>query len=218
MQGNNEEAPIIWLEQQLVSEQRSRQAEQEELDSLQLRLGEREAYITHLQGVIEGLKSRTHQADTQAQSLPVSVPSEAISTQSKQELEAKLNGPTTLESKIPLTERAQINAFHSGSLGNSGGVAAQPKRPSEMMKPEYQRFQKLGDLVEFLLNQNPQPITAKDLTAVIYECCSDQEFARARNSLSSELRNGASLNPPRWKKLNRTTYASNSCQSTISHL
>ena len=216
MQDKNEEAPITWLEQQLKSEQQARQAEQEKLEQLQRRLGEREAYIHHLQGVIEGLKSRVHTPESAVKRNPGFAIPEAEATWHPKGSETELSDQKE-DRELP-KDVAQSDVFYMGNLGSKENIAVQPNRsPSEMIRPEYQGFQRLGDLIESLLNQVSQPITAKGLTTKIYDCSSDKEFSRARNSLSSELRNGASLTPPRWQKLSRTTYASNSWQSPALH-
>lgn len=91
-------------------------------------------------------------------------------------------------------------------------VKADPKikrNPMEMVKPQFKGMQ-LGDIVELILKQNRKPLTTSELSRMIYDTTDKDEFARARNSLSAELRSGASKEPPRWLKRGRSTYVTRS--------
>jgi len=91
-------------------------------------------------------------------------------------------------------------------------VKAAPKfkrNPMDMVKPQFKGIQ-LGDIVELILKQNRKPLTTSELSRMIYDTNDKDEFARARNSLSAELRSGASKEPPRWLKRGRSTYVARS--------
>lgn len=92
-------------------------------------------------------------------------------------------------------------------LDHSGELNKQPPRaPMEMLRPQFKGMQ-LGDIVELLLNHSQQPLTITEIGRRIYDPNDKEEFARARNSLSAELRAGAARKPPRWLKKGRSAYA-----------
>ena len=80
------------------------------------------------------------------------------------------------------------------------------RTPMEMIRPEYKGM-KLPDIAAKVLNQNFRLLTTTELTRFIYETKTVDEFDRARNSLSSELRSGVKVQSPRWKKVGRNAYA-----------
>jgi hypothetical protein len=57
-----------------------------------------------------------------------------------------------------------------------------------------------------VLSENLRLLTTNELTRLIYETKTDDEFDRARNSLSSELRSGMKVQNSRWKKVGRNAY------------
>lgn len=74
-----------------------------------------------------------------------------------------------------------------------------------MIRAEYKGM-KLGDIAAKVLSAETAPLTTTQLTQRIYCTSSDDEFERARNSLSTELRVGAKSNNPRWRKCGRYAY------------
>ena len=83
------------------------------------------------------------------------------------------------------------------------------RNPMEMVKPQFKGMQ-LGDIVELILRQNQKPMTTAEISRIIYDTDDKEEFARARNSLSAELRSGAAKESPRWLKKGRATYVAHS--------
>lgn len=83
------------------------------------------------------------------------------------------------------------------------------RNPMEMIKTQFKGLQ-LGDIVELILRQNQKPMTTTEISRIIYDTDDKEEFARARNSLSAELRSGAAKEPPRWLKKGRATYVTRS--------
>lgn len=79
------------------------------------------------------------------------------------------------------------------------------RTPMDMVRPEFKGL-KLGDIITKVLNKNPGLLTTNELTRLIYRTATDDEFDRARNSLSSELRSELKLQNPRWKKVGRNAY------------
>lgn len=93
------------------------------------------------------------------------------------------------------------------------------RTPMEMVRPYFRKKGSiecgLSDIILRALNVSPdQPIATDDLVRRIYNARTDDEFSRARNSLTSELRRGA--RDGRWKKLGRSFYASPSYSPQVS--
>jgi hypothetical protein len=86
------------------------------------------------------------------------------------------------------------------------GQSKEKRTPMEMVRSEYKGM-KLPDIAEKVLRQNSRLLTTTELTHFIYETTTDDEFDRARNSLSSELRSGVKAQKPRWRKVGRNAYA-----------
>lgn len=86
-------------------------------------------------------------------------------------------------------------------------IESLPERsPMEMLRAEYKGM-RLGDIAAKVLGGNPSPLTTTELTRLIYDTGSDDEFNRARNSLSTELRVGAKGDDPKWRKVGRYAYS-----------
>lgn len=93
------------------------------------------------------------------------------------------------------------------------------RAPMEMVRPYFQpegdAKRGLNEIILRALNDSlGQPVTTDDLVRKIYDTRTDDEFNRARNSLSSELRRGAK--DGKWRKLGRSFYASLSYAPPIS--
>ena len=87
------------------------------------------------------------------------------------------------------------------------GESYQQRTPMEMVRDEYKGMM-LGDIAARVLDEYQSVLTPKQLSEIIYDAKTDEEFERARNSLSAELRAGAKGESPRWKKIGRYAYAS----------
>lgn len=89
------------------------------------------------------------------------------------------------------------------------------RSPVEMMRHEYKQIfdspdHKLRDVIFYAIEKLGKPANTKELTRLIYDTQSSEEFDRARNSLSAELRaelKRDAREQPLWQKLNRNTYA-----------
>jgi hypothetical protein len=88
------------------------------------------------------------------------------------------------------------------------------RHPMAMLHSPYKGM-KLGDVAALVLSQSSQPLTTAELTRLIYDTQTEEEFERARNSLSAELRSGVRGESPRWRKIGRFAYAACSL-STVS--
>lgn len=79
------------------------------------------------------------------------------------------------------------------------------RTPTDMLRPVYKGM-KLGDIIIRVLENQHGPLTSKDITSLIYNTSSQDEFDRARSSVSTELRSGAKGSSPRWQKIGRSAY------------
>jgi hypothetical protein len=108
-----------------------------------------------------------------------------------------------LEGKIRLVQHAIKAKVELLSLAQQ----SKQRSPMEMIRDEYKGM-KLGDIANQVMKDKNVPLTTTELSRLIYATQSDDEFARARNSLSAELRAGAKGQRPQWRKLGRYAYAS----------
>ena len=84
------------------------------------------------------------------------------------------------------------------------------RKPKDMMRPQYKKEGKtLGDVIqEFLEAKIGKALGSEYITREIFEVLSDEDFQRAKNSLSAELRRGAKEG--RWKQVGRGSFTANS--------
>lgn len=104
-------------------------------------------------------------------------------------------------------ESKQIQTNNSGLTGNvQNGVTEDNKRsPKEMLRAEFAN-KTLAEVAEILLNSRHEVLTADDIARDIFLTENNDEYVRARNSLSTELRRGAKEG--RWKQIGRGSFAS----------
>ncbi|HEY9799209.1 MAG TPA: hypothetical protein V6D25_02535 [Leptolyngbyaceae cyanobacterium] len=104
-------------------------------------------------------------------------------------------------------ESEQIQTNNSGLTGNvQNGVTEDNKRsPKEMLRAEFAN-KTLAEVAEILLNSRHEVLTADDIAQDIFLTENNDEYVRARNSLSTELRRGAKEG--RWKQIGRGSFAS----------
>jgi hypothetical protein len=94
---------------------------------------------------------------------------------------------------------------HITTLKSLLGVA-ENRMPADMVRVEYKGM-KLADIIATVLAKSSSPLTPKDVTALIYDTNSPEEFDRARSSVSTEMRSGAKGQAPKWQKIGRSAYA-----------
>lgn len=111
----------------------------------------------------------------------------------------------TLESYLAASSHEEPELDGMGAE-HSPQWSVRERSPTEMLRAEYKGM-KLGDIAAIVLQQH-SPLTTAELCRIIYDTESSDEFERARNSLSAELRSGAKGDAPRWRKLGRNAYAS----------
>ncbi len=92
-------------------------------------------------------------------------------------------------------------------------ICDQHRSPMEMLRSPYKGM-KLSDIIERVLDQSRAPLTPKDITRLVYDTFSPEEFDRARSSLAAEMRSGAKGESPRWRKIGRSAYVALSAPVT----
>lgn len=92
-------------------------------------------------------------------------------------------------------------------------ICDQHRAPMEMLRSPYKGM-KLSDIIERVLNQSRAPLTPKDITRLVYDTFSPEEFDRARSSLATEMRSGAKGENRRWVKIGRSAYVALSAPFT----
>lgn len=86
------------------------------------------------------------------------------------------------------------------------GVADDNKRsPKEMLRTEFAN-KTLAEVAEIVLNSRNEALTADDIARAVFITENNDEYVRARNSLSTELRRGAKEG--RWQQIGRGSFAS----------
>ncbi|MCY7275360.1 MAG: hypothetical protein LH702_16900 [Phormidesmis sp. CAN_BIN44] len=116
---------------------------------------------------------------------------------------------------------ASRNNTSSGELvAASDNQTANDNQPDTLERrgtPEdwlFPQFKPLGSkkAIEQILEEIKAPVEIEDLVKALYDTKSDDEFRRARNSLSAGLRRGAEEGF--WKKIGRSFYEANSVKLT----
>lgn len=90
---------------------------------------------------------------------------------------------------------------------NQPDISERRGTPEDWLFPQ---FKPLGSkkAIEQILEEIKAPVEIEDLVKALYDTKSDDEFKRARNSLSAGLRRGAEEGF--WKKIGRSFYEANS--------
>jgi hypothetical protein len=100
-------------------------------------------------------------------------------------------------------------AFEDAGLEKAISQNRHQRNPVEIKRPQYLGLT-FAESIEKVLNAHQEPMLADRIVEAIFDAESEEEFWRAKNSLSVELRRGAETHK-RWKKLGRNLYASNLC-------
>jgi hypothetical protein len=126
-------------------------------------------------------------------------------------LEADLS--TVREAKrIFLASRGAISIDDAESLKSSlPEVSERRGTPENWLFSQY-RLLGSKKAIERILEERKQPVEIEDLVKELYDTHSEDEFKRARNTLSAALRRGASEGA--WQKSGRSFYAANSVDAT----
>ncbi|UNU22934.1 hypothetical protein [Microcoleus vaginatus] len=100
-------------------------------------------------------------------------------------------------------------ASEDASFEKASSQNRHQRSPMEMKRPQYVGLT-FAESIEKILNARQEPMLVDRIVEAIFDAESEEEFWRAKNSLSVELRRGAEPQYKRWKKLSRNIYASNS--------
>ena len=134
------------------------------------------------------------------------------------ELTKKLESLKAERSSIQEAKRilwaSRGNTSISGSLqSKSTSIESASDRgtPEDWLFPQYKL---LGSrkAIEQILEERKEPVEIEDLVKKLYDTKSEDDFKRARNSLSAGLRRGAEEGA--WKKVGRSFYEANSVGAT----
>ncbi|MEG5056584.1 hypothetical protein QUB60_02180 [Microcoleus sp. A2-C5] len=189
------EQHVKWLKEQ-IAQQKSELAEIE-AKALQLK-----ASIVYYEGMLALVVS-----DEVALTLTdVFSETEALTLNGSQVAStSSLGADEHLKGGIPNVNLASQDA----SLEKASSQNRHQRNPVEMKRPQYVGLT-FAESIEKILNDSQEPMQVDRIVEAIFDAPSEEEFWRAKNSLSVELRRGADPQFKRWKKLNRYTYASNS--------
>ncbi len=102
-------------------------------------------------------------------------------------------------------QSSQVPASQAGASLELQGIRGK-RNPADMLRSQWKGM-KLSDIIFQVLRDNAVALTTAELTQLMYSSQDEEEFNRARNSLSSELRSGAKRENPCWKKIGRNAYA-----------
>lgn len=86
------------------------------------------------------------------------------------------------------------------------GEEENKRNPKQMLCSSYVGMT-LGDAAEAILNGFQSALNADDIAQIMFDVQDEEEYTRARNSLSTELRRGAKEG--RWRKVGRGSFSSN---------
>ncbi len=98
------------------------------------------------------------------------------------------------------------NDFSENEDDNFAQDGSTQRDPMDMLRPEYKGMS-MFDIIESILDDTLQELSNEDVTRMAYDTNSEDEFLRAKGSMSAQLRIGASKG--KWAKVGRGYFASN---------
>jgi hypothetical protein len=183
---------LQWLQAQLI-QQESKLAEAQ---AIVAQLQESVAYFREAIALV----SRSEQNPTLTEKLPEQY---SLTTNGRKEVvglfteNGILNGGEIASTNISDNEDSKLEDDREGKETEE----TNKRSPKEMLLPQF-REQTLGDIAEKKLKASAgKSLSSDELAKMMFETRSEDEYSRARNSLSAELRRGA--NEGRWKKVGR---------------
>ncbi|MEG4520679.1 MULTISPECIES: hypothetical protein [unclassified Microcoleus] len=180
----------------------------EQIDQQKSELAEVEAKAVQLKASIVYYEHMLAVAHQEVASTLTDIPSEteALALNGGQVAStSSLAGDEDLKGGLPNISLASEDA----SLEKASSQNRPQRSPMDMKRPLYVGLT-FAESIEKILNDRQQPMLVDQIVEVIFDTESAEEFWRAKNSLSVELRRGAEPQYKRWKKLSRNIYASNS--------
>lgn len=105
-----------------------------------------------------------------------------------------------------VSQKSKQNKYFSTDDNLNNGAGNNNKRsPKEMLRAEFTN-KTLAEVAEIVLNSRNEALSADDIAQVVFLTEDDDEYMRARNSLSTELRRGAKEG--KWQQIGRGSFAS----------
>jgi hypothetical protein len=188
-------------------------AHQQHLEWLQAQLAQQDSKLAEAQAIVAQLQESVAYFRNAIAVVRRSEPNLTLTEKLPEQSSFTTNG--TKEVVGLVTENGNLNGGETASIIISDNEdsdlkddregketeEANKRSPKDMLLAEF-REQTLGDIAEKKLKASGgKPLSSDELTEMIFETRSKDEYFRARNSLSAELRRGAK--EERWKKVGR---------------
>ena len=188
-------------------------AHQQHLEWLQAQLAQQDSKLAEAQAIVAQLQESVAYFRNAIAVVRTSEPNLTLTEKLPEQSSFTTNG--TKEVVGLVTENGNLNGGETASIIISDNEdsdlkddregketeEANKRSPKDMLLAEF-REQTLGDIAEEKLKASGgKPLSSDELTEMIFETRSKDEYFRARNSLSAELRRGAKEG--RWKKVGR---------------
>jgi len=188
-------------------------AHQQHLEWLQAQLAQQDSKLAEAQAIVAQLQESVAYFRNAIAVVRTSEPNLTLTEKLPEQSSFTTNG--TKEVVGLVTENGNLNGGETASIIISDNEdsdlkddregketeEANKRSPKDMLLAEF-REQTLGDIAEEKLKASGgKPLSSDELTEMIFETRSKDEYFRARNSLSAELRRGAK--EERWKKVGR---------------
>jgi hypothetical protein len=185
-------------------------AHQQHLEWLQAQLAQQDSKLAEAQAIVAQLQESVAYFRNAIAVVRTSEPNLTLTEKLPEQSSFTTNG--TKEVVGLVTENGNLNGGETASIIISDNEdsdlkddregketeEANKRSPKDMLLAEF-REQTLGDIAEKKLKASGgKPLSSDELTEMIFETRSKDEYFRARNSLSAELRRGAKEG--RWKK------------------
>ncbi len=185
---------IEWLKEKLAEEEA-------ELAILEARVIELRGSIVYYKQAIEQLSPTAPDSDS---SLPNNFQQGDASSSDEDSNSRQVHRNLLPEGTVKLFEDDELEEedyfeFEAGSESK--------RNPKDMLRPKF-KGKTLGDIAAMCLKASKgKELNSDDIAKEIFEASSEEEFQRAKNSLSTELRRGA--REGRWKKNGRGMFSPN---------
>ena len=188
-------------------------AHQQHLEWLQAQLAQQESKLAEAQALVAQLQESVAYFSNAIAVVRKSEPNPTQTEELPKQSSFTINARKEVAGLF--TENGNLNGGETTSRIISENEAPEPedswegedtedpskRNPKDMLLPQF-KGQTLGDIAEKKLKASPgRPLSPDELTEMIFATTTEDEYFRARNSLSTELRRGAKEG--RWKKVGR---------------
>lgn len=111
---------------------------------------------------------------------------------------------------LPEVDRAEFEAWYSKMFDDLEALETdremaeyhRKRLPMDMLNPTFKGLL-LPQIIDRVLAEADGPLTTNELARKIYQTNTTEDFNRARNSMSHELRAGIRRSQPTWQKIGR---------------